>query len=139
MIITTKNSYPLKTEDQEIFTASQFVSEGMTRRSSNTAKPSRESKTGEEQQQQQKEKQRQVQGIPGELQLFKSPARSGSEEPVAAAAAVRLIPPSPSSVTHPALLSSASTEIERALPQVPSLLLTKSEPARRSELLQIQK
>lgn len=46
----TKNSYPLKTRDIEIFTASQIDSEGMTRRCSNTEKPGRESRTGKEQQ-----------------------------------------------------------------------------------------
>lgn len=47
-------------------------------------------------------------------------------------------PPGSSSVIYQAILSSASTEIERVLPQVPSSFLRKSKPIRRSELFQMQ-
>lgn len=49
MIVMIKNSDPPQTQDQEIFTASQFDSEEMRSGCNNTEKPGREPRSGKEQ------------------------------------------------------------------------------------------
>lgn len=126
MIITTKNSHPQKTQDQEIFTASQFLLERTGRRCSNTEKPSR---NGERETITTKGKTKTSSRNPWRAASFEVSCLQWQRGAVTALPALG---PSWLQLCH--LPSSAVT----ALPQLPSSLLTKSKPLPRSELLQIQ-
>lgn len=121
MIITTKNSHPQKTRDQEIFTASQFVLEGTRRRCSNTEKPSR---NGERATITTKGKTKTSSRNPWRAASFEGPCLQWQEEPWQRC--LRSVPPGSSSATSPALLSQPYPSSQLPSSQSQSLFLDQS-------------